>query len=127
MLVVADAGHRAIGAQPTHQPTVAPRPTRKGRRQPKGQSVRSPPGRQRQSGGEGTEPPIRADTKQARVIDLLCRPEGATVEELAKATGWQHHPIRVIIAGAMKLKKKLGFTVTSQKTESGGRRYQIAE
>ncbi|HET6519987.1 MAG TPA: DUF3489 domain-containing protein [Geminicoccaceae bacterium] len=62
------------------------------------------------SGGEpAAEPTPRAGTKQARMIDLLKRPEGATVEQIAAATGWRHHTIRGAISGA--LKKRLGLTV----------------
>ena len=52
------------------------------------------------------KPTPRAGTKQAQMIELLKRPEGATVEQIAAATGWQHHTIRGAITGA--LKKKLG-------------------
>ena len=45
------------------------------------------------------------------MIDLLKRPEGATVEQIAAATGWQKHTIRGAISGA--LKKKLGLTIES--------------
>ena len=55
------------------------------------------------------KPTPRAGTKQALMIDMLKRPEGATVEQIAAATGWQHHTIRGAISGA--LKKKLGLTV----------------
>jgi hypothetical protein len=55
------------------------------------------------------KPTPRAGTKQALMIELLERPEGATVEQIAAATGWQHHTIRGAISGA--LKKKLGLTV----------------
>jgi hypothetical protein len=55
------------------------------------------------------KPTPRAGTKQAQMIELLKRPEGATVEQIAEATGWQHHTIRGAISGA--LKKKLGLTV----------------
>ena len=48
-------------------------------------------------------------TKQALMIDMLKRPEGATVAEIAVATGWQHHSIRGAISGT--LKKKLGLVV----------------
>jgi hypothetical protein len=55
------------------------------------------------------KPSPRAGTKQAMMIEMLKRPEGATVEQIAEATGWQHHTIRGAISGA--LKKKLGLTV----------------
>jgi Protein of unknown function (DUF3489) len=55
------------------------------------------------------KPAPRTGTKQARMIELLKRPEGATVEQIAEATGWQKHTIRGAISGA--LKKKLKLTV----------------
>jgi hypothetical protein len=60
----------------------------------------------------------RTGTKQARMIELLKRPEGATVEQIAAATGWQHHTIRGAISGA--LKKKLGLTVEATRTREVG-------
>jgi hypothetical protein len=60
----------------------------------------------------------RAGTKQAQMIELLKRPEGATVEQIAEATGWQHHTIRGAISGA--LKKKLGLTVEATRTREVG-------
>ena len=66
----------------------------------------------------------RAGSKQAQGIDLLQRPDGATVDELATAMGWQRHTVRGLIAGA--LKKKLGLDVVSEKTERG-RCYRIGE
>jgi hypothetical protein len=64
------------------------------------------------------KPTPRAGTKQALMIELLKRPEGATVEQIAKATGWQHHTIRGAISGA--LKKKLGLTVEATRTREVG-------
>jgi hypothetical protein len=63
-------------------------------------------------------PTPRAGTKQALMIDLLKRPEGATVEQIAEATGWQHHTIRGAISGA--LKKKLGLTIEATRTREVG-------
>jgi Protein of unknown function (DUF3489) len=60
----------------------------------------------------------RAGTKQALMIEMLKRPEGATVEQIAAATGWQHHTIRGAISGA--LKKKLGLTVEATRTREVG-------
>ena len=48
------------------------------------------------------KPTPRAGTKQALMIDLLRRPEGATVEQIADVTGWQKHTIRGAISGALK-------------------------
>jgi Protein of unknown function (DUF3489) len=64
------------------------------------------------------KPTPRAGTKQALMIELLRRPEGATVEQIAAATRWQHHTIRGAISGA--LKKKLGLTVEATRTREGG-------
>jgi DNA-binding MarR family transcriptional regulator len=60
----------------------------------------------------------RENTKQARMIELLKRPEGATVEQIAEATGWQKHTIRGAISGA--LKKRLGFTIEATRTREVG-------
>ena len=66
----------------------------------------------------------RVGSKQAQVIGLLQRPEGATIEEMARAMGWQRHTVRGLISGA--LKKKLGLGIVSQKTDRG-RCYRIGE
>jgi len=64
------------------------------------------------------KPTPRTGTKQARMIEMLKRPEGATVEQIAAATGWQHHTIRGAISGA--LKKKLGLMVEAIRTREVG-------
>jgi hypothetical protein len=65
---------------------------------------------------------LPARSKQAQVIGLLQRPQGATIDEIATVMGWQRHTVRGLISGA--LKKKLGLPVTSEKTERG-RLYRI--
>ena len=74
----------------------------------------------------------REHSKQALVIEMLKRPEGATIAQICEATGWQAHTVRGTFAGA--LKKKLGLTIVSEKIEgpagtpgAGQRRYRIAE
>ncbi|HZK89402.1 MAG TPA: DUF3489 domain-containing protein [Stellaceae bacterium] len=67
--------------------------------------------------------PARA-SKQAEVIALLRRSEGATVGEVMAATGWQPHTVRGVFSGA--LKKKLGLAVVAAKEERG-RVYRIAQ
>ena len=66
-----------------------------------------------------TKPP----SKQEAVIAMLQRPEGATVDELASAMGWQRHTVRGLFSGT--LKKKLGLTLASAQEERG-RVYRIA-
>ena len=74
------------------------------------------------------EPEPQSETKrpskQDAVIAMLRRPEGATVEEVVRATGWQRHTVRGVFSGT--LKKKLGLTLASAK-EKRGRVYRIAE
>ena len=66
----------------------------------------------------------RENSKQAQVIAMLKRPEGATISQICEGTGWQQHTVRGTFAGAFK--KKLGLTITSEKPEGGERVYRIA-
>ena len=66
----------------------------------------------------------RPGTKQAAMIEMMQRPEGATIEQIADATGWQHHTVRGAMSNA--LKKRLGLTITSHIDEGAPRRYRIA-
>jgi hypothetical protein len=72
---------------------------------------------------EGRVRKARVDSKQSKLIAMLTNKTGATVDEIAKAFGWQPHTVRGAIAGA--LKKRLGLTVTSEKVEGRGRVYRI--
>jgi len=69
------------------------------------------------------KPRFRAGTKQAQLIAMLEAPEGATVPEIAEATGWRLHTVRGAIAGA--LKKRLGLTIASEKVDGRGRVYRV--
>jgi hypothetical protein len=58
----------------------------------------------------------RDNTKQAKVIAMLNRPEGATLDQLVEATGWLKHTVR----GALSiLGKKQGIPIESSKTDTG--------
>ena len=71
----------------------------------------------------GTKLPAGKQTKQQTCLKLLGRREGATIEELEEATGWQKHSVRGFLAGAVK--KNLGLTLVSEKPDAGPRRYRI--
>lgn len=70
------------------------------------------------------KPRTRAHSKQAEVVRMLQRPEGATVRQICDATGWQAHTVRGAFAGAFK--KKLGLTLVSDKQPGGERIYRVA-
>ena len=70
-----------------------------------------------------SKPAFRKGTKQARLIEMLRRPDGATIAELVKAIAWQAHSVRGAMSGA--LKKKLGLTIETQNVEGRGRIYRI--
>jgi len=70
------------------------------------------------------KPRTRANSKQAEVVRMLKRPEGATVRQICDATGWQAHTVRGAFAGA--LRKRLGLTLVSDKHPGGERVYRVA-
>ena len=67
---------------------------------------------------------LRANSKQAQVLAMLRRPQGATLAQICAATEWQQHTVRGTFAGAFK--KKLGLTIDSSKEAGGERVYRIA-
>ena len=71
-----------------------------------------------------TKPRTRENSKQATVIQMLQRSEGATVRQICESTGWQAHTVRGTFAGAFK--KKLGLTIVSDKAQGSERVYRIA-
>ena len=69
------------------------------------------------------KPRTRTNSKQAEVVRMLQRPEGATVRQICDVTGWQAHTVRGAFAGAFK--KKLGLTLVSDKQPGGERVYRV--
>ena len=94
-------------------------------RKPKAQAKAKPGRRSKTPAATATtsaEPKARRVTKEQMVIQALCRPEGATVNELMELTGWQAHSVRGFLSGTAK--KKLGLTV-ERITEDGKTIYRI--
>lgn len=69
------------------------------------------------------KPTTRPNSKQATVLQMLQRPEGATIAQISAITGWQSHSVRGLLAG--NFKKKLGLVIHSEKPESGDRVYHV--
>jgi Protein of unknown function (DUF3489) len=90
---------------------------KKGKVAPKAKTPKKTPKAAKKEGG------AREGSKAAKILDLLKRPDGATLAELMKAAGWQAHSVRGFISGT--LGKKLGLTVTSTKADDGERTYTV--
>ena len=122
-LAITEAGLEAIGVEPGEATaasagTAVPKPKKK--RRSKTTALATSAGTE----PNGSSPAVRPETKQARLIDLMKRKDGATIEEAVEATGWQPHSVRGAISGAIR--KRLGLGVTSEKVEGRGRVYRIA-
>ncbi|MFU8778438.1 MAG: DUF3489 domain-containing protein [Roseovarius sp.] len=104
-LVVTDAGLLAVGIEPVVVKTMAA---------VRQHSVEAPAPK---------TPTLRTGTKQAQIIALLQRPEGASVAEIVAVTGWLAHSVRGLISGG--LKKKLGLPVISEKQDGRGTVYKL--
>ena len=89
-------------SEPERSPKTAPG---KGRKTPKTDRAGAPDG-----------------TKTERIIALLNRPSGATLNEIMAETGWQAHSVRGFISG--QLSTRLGFGIKSFK-RAGERVYRI--
>ena len=74
---------------------------------------------------DGKSSPRVKPTKTQQCLTLLNSLDGATIDELQAATGWQAHSVRGFLAGTVK--KKLGLILDSKKTEDGVRRYRVVQ
>jgi hypothetical protein len=65
----------------------------------------------------------RDGSKTEKVLELLKRPNGATLQQIVTATGWQAHSVRGFLSGTVG--KRLGLKVESTKAEDGARSYSV--
>lgn len=113
-----DAGYAAIGKKRPEVAPVAEAPAEAVAKEKSGKESKiidapAPPRRSREN------------SKQAQVIAMLRRSEGATIAQICETTGWQPHTVRGTFAGAFK--KKLDLNVTSEKSGDGARIYRIVD
>ncbi|MBF0423238.1 MAG: DUF3489 domain-containing protein [Magnetococcales bacterium] len=74
----------------------------------------------------------RENSKQNLMIEMMKRPEGATIEQIVQATLWSPNTVRGAISGT--LRKRLGLNITTQRlhyvgpnAKGGYTTYRIAE
>lgn len=107
-LILADEGFRALGVEreATAKASKQKKSGRNARTQTKNEASAS----------------RRPDSKQAKMIALLQRPKGTTINELVQVTGWQRHSVHGVMSGV--LRKKLGLHIASE-AGADGRTYRI--
>ncbi len=118
-LMLTDAGRQAVGAPADDDDQGADGGQANDSGPPPAAPVASKPapaGRPRKP--KATEP----TGKLSALVEMLKRPEGASVADMMAATGWQAHSVRGAMSGS--LKKAFGLTIDSTKTEAG-RVYRI--
>jgi hypothetical protein len=101
----------------------------KGQKGAKGGKAKVSPKKEAKAAKKATKPAqakeasaSRAESKGAKILELIGRPKGATLAEIQKATDWQAHSVRGFLSTAAK---KHGLQIESTKTEVGDRVYQI--
>ena len=78
-------------------------------------------GKDKASDGESSPADVRAGSKQAKIVELMKRAKGATLDELVEATDWLPHTMRAALTGL----RKRGLTVERVKDEGRGSVYRI--
>ena len=104
------------GAKATRKATPA-------KKTPKTAPKATPKPKAARPGKAGKEKGVREGTKTDAILALMKRAGGVTLKQLRNATGWQPHSVRGFISGT--LRKKMGLTVVSTRSENGERTYSI--
>ena len=103
-----------------HKRRVAPGKPRSGK---KASSAERRPKSQKAAKQAKPAAGAREGSKAAKVLGLLRRPDGASLKELMKATGWLAHSVRGFLSGTVA--KRMGLKLVSKKSEDGERRYSL--
>lgn len=84
------------------------------KKRPAAKTARAP--RRQQNSEKAPKAPIqiqtKSGTKQSTAIDMLRSPNGASIDALMKATGWQKHSVRGFLAGVVRKRLKLNLDST---------------
>jgi hypothetical protein len=125
VLARASAGKAAKSAADAGATKPGPDAGRADARPGKGKSARGQPAHSDPPGPPPAAPQVALPKgKLGALAALLVRPEGASVEDMMAATGWQAHSVRGAMSGG--LKKALGFVIESEKA-AAGRVYRIVD
>jgi len=135
--VAAQGAHVAPEKAPTKKRAARKKGAPKGRKTAKGGKTKAAaPKKGAQAGKKAAKPTAaksasakkartpRAETKGAKILDMIGRAKGATLAEIMRATDWQAHSVRGFLSTAAK---KRGITIESTKNEAGDRVYRTAK
>ena len=123
---VAEQGaHVAPEKAPSKKGATQRKGAPKGRTTAKGGKARAVPAKKQAKASKKAAKPAkpRAESKGAKILEMIGRAKGATLAEIMKATGWQAHSVRGFISTASK---KHRIKIESSKNEAGDRTYRIA-
>ena len=103
-----------------HKRRVAPGKPRSGK---KASSAERRPKSQKAAKQAKPAAGAREGSKAAKVLSLLRRPDGASLKELMKATGWLAHSVRGFLSGTVA--KRMGLHLVSEKKVDADRSYFV--
>jgi hypothetical protein len=134
-LKITKSGREAIGVedeeqQPASSPATqaASKPKKSGSKAPaKKDVVKAPTAPSKAARGktagnaESSPAQIREGSKQAKIVELMKRAKGATLDELVEATDWLPHTTRAALTGL----RKRGLVIERVRDEAKGSVYRI--